>query len=61
MTGPYDGIIGVEKQQVLQRFLTSIPTRFEPATGDVRFSAVVIECDQQTGRATAIERLVLRQ
>ena len=61
ITEPYDSIIGVEKQQVLERFLTSIPTRFEPATGDVRFSAVVIDCDSTSGRATAIERLVLRQ
>jgi metallophosphoesterase (TIGR00282 family) len=61
MTGPYDSIIGVEKQQVLERFLTSIPTRFEPATGDVRFSAAVIDCDSASGRATAIERLVLKQ
>ena len=61
MTGPYDSIIGVEKEQVLQRFLTNIPTRFDPATRDVRFSAVVIDCDGESGRATAIERLVLRQ
>ena len=61
MTGPYDSIIGVEKQQVLERFLTNIPTRFEPATGDVRFSAVVIDCDAQSGRAATIERLSLRQ
>jgi len=61
MTGPYDGIIGVEKQQVLERFLTNIPGRFEPARGDVRFSAAVIDCIAQSGRATAIERLVLRQ
>ncbi len=61
MTGPYDGIIGVEKEQVLQRFLTNLPARFEPATGDVRFSSVIIDCDPASGRATAIERLVLRQ
>ena len=61
MTGPYDSIIGVEKEQVLQRFLTNMPGRFEPATGDVRFSAVVIDCDPESGRATAIERLVLHQ
>jgi hypothetical protein len=61
MTGPYDSIIGVEKEQVLQRFLTNVPSRFDPAKGDVRFSAVVIDCDGQSGRATAIERLVLRQ
>ncbi|HEV8524251.1 MAG TPA: TIGR00282 family metallophosphoesterase, partial [Terriglobales bacterium] len=61
MTGPYDSIIGVEKELVLQRFLTGIPTRFEPATGDVRLCAVIVDCDEKTGHATAIERLTLRQ
>jgi metallophosphoesterase (TIGR00282 family) len=61
MTGPYDSIIGVEKEQALERFLTSMPNRFEPATGDVRLCAVVIECDEKSGRAAAIERLMLRQ
>jgi len=60
MTGPYDGVIGVEKQQVLDRFLTSMPARFEPARGDVRLCAAVIECDEQSGKATSIERLTLR-
>ena len=60
MTGPYDGVIGVEKQQVLERFLTSMPARFEPARGDVRLCAVVIDCDEKTGKALAIERLTLR-
>lgn len=61
MTGPYDGIIGVQKEQVLQRFLTSIPSRFEPATGDVRLCAALIDCDETTGRASSIQRLMLRE
>ena len=60
MTGPYDSIIGVQKEQALERFLTSIPNRFEPATGDVRLCAAIIDCDPETGRASAIERLMLR-
>lgn len=61
MTGPYDSIIGVEKELVLHRFLTSMPSRFEPAHGDVRLCAVVIECDETTGRASSIERLMIRE
>ena len=61
MTGPYDSIIGVEKELVLQRFLTGLPARFEPATGDVRLCAAIVDCDEKTGHATAIERLTLRQ
>jgi calcineurin-like phosphoesterase len=33
--------------------------RFEPATGDVRLCAVVIDCDENTGKARSIERLML--
>ncbi|MGH9580371.1 MAG: TIGR00282 family metallophosphoesterase [Terriglobales bacterium] len=61
MTGPYDSVIGVQKEQVLQRFLSSMPARFEPARGDVRLCAVLIECDPESGRASGIERLMLRE
>ena len=61
MTGPYDGVIGVDKEQILQRFLSNMPIRFEPASGDVRLAAAVIECDPATGRAESIERILVRQ
>jgi metallophosphoesterase (TIGR00282 family) len=60
MTGPYDSVIGVKKELVIDRFLSGMPARFEAANGDVRLCAVVVECDDQTGRATQIERLTLR-
>ena len=59
MSGPYDSIIGVEKELVLQRFLTGMPGKFEPAKGDPRMCAVLIECDGATGRATSAQRLML--
>jgi metallophosphoesterase (TIGR00282 family) len=59
MTGPYDSIIGVEKEAVLHRFLTGMPSRFETAKGDPRFAAVVIDADPETGRARAIDRMLL--
>jgi 2',3'-cyclic-nucleotide 2'-phosphodiesterase len=59
MTGPYDSVIGVEKEQILQRFLTGLPGRFEAAKGDPRFCGVIIECDENTGRAQSIQRLML--
>jgi metallophosphoesterase (TIGR00282 family) len=61
MTGPHDSIIGMEKEAALSRFLTSMPARLEPATGDVRLHAVVITADERTGRAEAIERLNLSE
>ena len=57
MTGPHDGVIGVEKAAVLQRFLTGLPARFESASGDPRLHAVLITADEASGRATGIERL----
>jgi 2',3'-cyclic-nucleotide 2'-phosphodiesterase len=59
MTGPYDSVIGVKKEIVIGKFLNNLPVRFEPATGDARLSAVVIECDESSGRARSIERLML--
>lgn len=59
MTGPYDSVIGVKKELVIHRFLTNMPARFEAATGDVRLCAVVIDCDEATGRARSIERLMI--
>ena len=60
MTGPYDSVIGVEKEAIVERFLTGMPTRFETAKGDPRFAAVVIDADDKTGLARGIERLLLR-
>lgn len=58
MTGPYDSVIGIEKQTVIQKFLTQIPARFEVARGDTRFCAVLIEANAQTGRALSIQRIL---
>jgi len=58
MTGPYDSVIGIDKQTVIQKFLNQLPTRFEVAKGDVRLHAVLIEADPQTGRALSIQRIV---
>ena len=61
MTGPYDSIIGVQKEHVLQRFLSNMPARFEPATDNVWLCAAIIECDPASGHASSIERFVLKQ
>jgi len=57
MTGPYDSVIGIEKDLVIRKFLSQLPARFEVAKGDVRLSAVLIEAEPQTGRALSIQRL----
>lgn len=60
MTGPYESVIGVKKEIVVAKFLNNMPARFEPATGDVRLCAVVVDCDESTGRASNVERLMVR-
>ena len=61
MTGPYDSIIGVEKDAVIHRFLTGMPSRFETAKGDPRFAAALVDVDEQTGRARSIDRMLLTE
>jgi metallophosphoesterase (TIGR00282 family) len=59
MTGPYDGVIGVNKEQIITRFLNNMPTRFEPATGDARLCAVVVDADDVTGKARSMKRTMV--
>jgi 2',3'-cyclic-nucleotide 2'-phosphodiesterase len=58
MSGPYESVIGIEKQIVIDKFLKQMPSRFEVARGDVRLSAVVIEADPSDGRALSIRRIM---
>ena len=59
MSGPYDSVIGVEKDMVLHRFLTGMPGKFEAAKGNPKMCAALIECDAATGRAQRIQRIML--
>ncbi len=67
MTGPHDGVIGMDRQAIIKRFLDGLPARFEVASGDIQMNCVLIESDA-TGsrnssgrlRASSIERLRLR-
>ncbi|MGB7845392.1 MAG: TIGR00282 family metallophosphoesterase [Candidatus Acidiferrum sp.] len=67
MTGPHEGIIGMERTAIIKKFMDGLPTRFEVATGDVQMNAVLIETDDpgprnHAGRlrAQSIARLCLR-
>lgn len=59
MTGPYNGIIGVERGAVTKRFLTSMPVRFESEQGSGQLGAVLITMDNQSGHAVKIERILI--
>jgi metallophosphoesterase (TIGR00282 family) len=58
MTGPRGGVIGVKREQAVQRFLTLMPIRFETSDEDPWLNAVLIEADDD-GRATSIEQILL--
>ena len=59
MTGPFDSVIGVKKEQAIERFRTSRSVPYETADGDVRLDAVRVDVDTASGRATGIERIEL--
>ena len=59
MSGPYDSVIGVERDLVLHRFLTGMPGKFEAAKGNPKMCAALIGCEPTTGRARSIQRIML--
>lgn len=61
MTGPYDSVIGRDKHSVLYKFESSMHAPFDVATGDVRLSGAKVTVDSRTGKALAIERVMLRE
>jgi metallophosphoesterase (TIGR00282 family) len=57
MTGPHDGIIGMEREPSLARFLNGMPAKFEPAAANPRLNGVLVGADDKTGRAVSVRRL----
>jgi hypothetical protein len=67
MTGPHGGVIGMDRDAIIKRFLDGLPARFEVASGDVQMNCVLIETEDAAERnsagrlrARSIERLRLR-
>jgi metallophosphoesterase (TIGR00282 family) len=60
MTGPHDSILGRRVDRVLHHALSFTPTPFDVAEGDVRLNGAIITCDPESGRASSVERLVVR-
>ena len=61
MTGPHESILGRQIEKVLETTITFRPTRFQVATGDVRLHGSIVDVDGDTGRATAIRRLSVKE
>lgn len=57
MCGPVDSVIGRKVEDVLLRFITKIPTRFEIASGDIELQGVVLDINESTGKANSIVRI----
>ncbi len=57
MTGPYDSVLGRDKDRVVGSMLTGVPSPFDVATGDPRLCGILVTVDGSTGRATGIERI----
>lgn len=56
MTGPYDSVIGVEREPILRKFMTATPVKMEAARGRVELRGAILDIDEQTGRARSIRR-----
>ena len=59
MTGPHDGVIGVEKAAVLDKFQRGMPVRMETASGNPRLNGILIAADDATGKAISVQRISL--
>jgi metallophosphoesterase (TIGR00282 family) len=57
MTGPFDSVIGRNKEQILTRFISQLPTKFEMAENDVQLHGAIIDIDEKSGKANSIKRV----
>ncbi|MDR3288162.1 MAG: TIGR00282 family metallophosphoesterase [Peptococcaceae bacterium] len=55
MTGPRDSVLGVKKELAIKKFVTQLPVRFEVAGGAVQLNGVVIDVDEDTGKARSVQ------
>lgn len=59
MTGPHDGIIGMQTGVVIERFLKGIAPKFEPCEGNIKLNGLLVDVDEETGKAMQVERISL--
>ncbi|MDQ6691984.1 MAG: TIGR00282 family metallophosphoesterase [Candidatus Dormibacteraeota bacterium] len=57
MVGPRDSVIGMDRENVIRRFLTAVPQKWRVADGPVTFNSVLITIDRLSGRSTSIQRI----
>src|SRR5215472_9948097 len=60
MSGAYEGIIGFARERIIEKFLSQTPRSFETAKKDIRLSGAVVRVDEQSGKASSIERVQVK-
>ena len=60
MTGPFDSVIGIKKEIIIERFLTQMPNKFDLAKDDIRMQGVILNIDAASGKANSIERISVK-
>jgi metallophosphoesterase (TIGR00282 family) len=60
MTGPFDSVIGIKKEIIIDRFLTQMPNKFDLAKDDIRMQGVIVAIDSVSGKANSIERFSVK-
>jgi metallophosphoesterase (TIGR00282 family) len=60
MTGPFDSVIGIKKEIIIERFLNQMPNKFDVAKDDIRMQGVIMNIDSTTGKANSIERISIK-
>lgn len=61
MTGPYMSVIGVDRQMIIERFLTQLPVRMEAARHGGELHGVIVEVDESTGKAASVRRVEVHE
>jgi calcineurin-like phosphoesterase len=57
MTGGFDSVIGMGKEETIRKFLNQLPAKFEVAKKDIRLNGVVVGVDETSGKALSVERI----
>jgi metallophosphoesterase (TIGR00282 family) len=57
MCGPFDSVIGMETETVIRGFITQLPRQFEVAQDNIVLQGIIVEVDDQNGKARKIHRL----
>ena len=60
MTGPFDSVIGIKKEIIIEKFLNQMPNKFDVAKDDIRMQGVIMNIDSATGKANSIERISIK-